>query len=62
MLCNVCSQLLTDEQASHLMTAKALETKNRQLEDDNLQLMKRIKALQSTVERLKNIEYDVQYR
>ncbi|CAH8446482.1 unnamed protein product [Schistosoma guineensis] len=55
-------ELLTDEQASHLMTAKALETKNRQLEDDNLQLMKRIKALQSTVERLKNIEYDVQYR
>lgn len=55
-------ELLTDEQASHLLTTKALETKNRQLEDDNLQLMKRIKALQSTVERLKNIEYDVQYR
>ncbi|CAH8444257.1 unnamed protein product [Schistosoma turkestanicum] len=55
-------ELLTDEQASHLMAMKALETKNRQLEDDNLQLIKRVKSLQNTVERLKNIEYDIQYR
>ncbi|KAH8853617.1 Autophagy-related protein 16-1 [Schistosoma japonicum] len=55
-------ELLTDEQASHLLATKALETRNRQLEDDNVQLIKRIKTLQSTVERLKNIEYDVQYR
>ncbi|CAH8445843.1 unnamed protein product [Heterobilharzia americana] len=55
-------ELLTDEQASHLLAIKALETRNRQLEDDNVQLIKRIKTLQNTVERLKNIEYDVHYR
>ncbi|CAL8072058.1 unnamed protein product [Calicophoron daubneyi] len=55
-------QMLEEEKRASDATIQSLENKNRGMEQDKYEMLQRISELQGIVERLKNIEHDVQYR
>ncbi|TGZ72221.1 hypothetical protein CRM22_002215 [Opisthorchis felineus] len=56
------NKLLRDEKNAISETLQAVQVKCAELEEDKCRLIERINKLQSVVERLKNLEHDVNYR